>query len=62
MNSNQYSNTELLNQYNLPIFHNMEELAASMGLSNKIIYLFSLHSSRYYKKFKKRFGGKQKFN
>ena len=52
MNGNKYSNTELLNQYNLPIFHNMEELAGSMGLSNKIIYLFSLHSSRYYKKFK----------
>ena len=52
MNSNKYSNTELLNQYNLPIFHNMEELASSMGLSKKIIYLFSLHSSKYYKKFK----------
>lgn len=46
-----YSNTELLNQYNIPVFHCLEDIANTIGLSSKIIYLFSMHNYRYYRKF-----------
>lgn len=36
-----YSNTELLTQFNLPILHNLEDLSYSIGLSKKILFLFS---------------------
>lgn len=49
--NNKYSDTELLNQYKLPVFHSLEDLANAMGLSRKIIFLFSMCSSKYYKKF-----------
>lgn len=57
-----YSNTELLNQFNLPVIHNITELSYKIGLSEREIYLLSMNSDNFYVPFKipKKDGSKRK--
>src|SRR5574344_1451666 len=46
--NNKYSNTELLNQFNLPVIHNITELSYQIGLSEREIYLLSRQKDKFY--------------